>query len=441
MLRMPTNDPEGLLAGKGHGRCLCWQRCAGYDSASGPVLDGLPEAKSGPRASACQDLMLSPLRLRRPSLAVGDDSKVKGFPAALAVAVLMLVSCGGTAGRTTPTVSPSTTTTSNAMPSPSTTPSATATPRSTPKPTPTPTSTPRPPAIQPGADAYVAVAVATGWRSPGVVRAVDAPALANPVQIREWLDSMSWAQKADLIDRADTQVLLGDRVLVLAVTAGWAQIVVPDQPSPLDSRGYPAWIPVQQITPVPPPRAATVAAVTAATAWLSVSNGGARIQASFGTLLPVIANQGSALQVGLPGGGLGTISIAAVTVSPAGTLPPTAGSVLATARQFLGLQYLWAGTSGFGYDCSGLVYTVYRMHGVLLPRDADAQATVGHWVAKTALQPGDLVFFGSSASAIHHVAIYAGEGNILESPQTGSPVRVIPLSTYGDYFTARHVLP
>jgi len=65
----------------------------------------------------------------------------------------------------------------------------------------------------------------------------------------------------------------------------------------------------------------------------------------------------------------------------------------------------------------------------------------GHWVAKASLQPGDLVFFGTSASNIHHVAIYAGAGTILETPQTGYPVRLIPLSTYADYFTGRHLLP
>jgi cell wall-associated NlpC family hydrolase len=81
------------------------------------------------------------------------------------------------------------------------------------------------------------------------------------------------------------------------------------------------------------------------------------------------------------------------------------------------------------------------MHGVVLPRDADAQAMAGQWVAKTALEPGDLVFFGASASTVHHVAIYTGNGQILESPQTGLPVRLIPLSTYTDYLTGRHVFP
>jgi cell wall-associated NlpC family hydrolase len=251
---------------------------------------------------------------------------------------------------------------------------------------------------------------------------------------------MTWSQKADLIGRADTQVMIGDRVFVVAITPGWAQVVIPSQSTPLDTRGYPAWIPVQQLSPQAPPAAPTVAGVTSPTAWLHESNG-ASMELSFGTRLPVLANQGSSIKVGLPAGAVATIGSADVIVSPAGTLPPSAESVLLSARGFLGVQYLWAGTSGFGYDCSGLVHSVYQMQGVLLPRDADAQATAGHWVAKGGLQPGDLVFFGSSASTIHHVAIYAGGGNILESPQTGSAVRVVPLSSYSDYFTGRHVLP
>lgn len=348
---------------------------------------------------------------------------------------LILASCGGT-GRATPTPGPSSHTTS-----PTPNPSASASASASARPSASPSVSAPPPTIQPGADAYVAVAVATGWRSPNVARPVDAPALANPVRIREWLNAMTWSQKADLIDRADTQVLLGDRVRVLAVSAGWAQVVVPAQSTPLDARGYPAWIPIAQLSAVAPPSASATAAVTAPTAWLTGLNGGPSMELSFGTRLPVVSNQGNVVQVGLPGGALGRIDNAQVVAPTAATLLSSADSILASVRQFAGLQYLWAGTSGFGYDCSGLVYTVYRMHGVVLPRDADAQAAAGHWVARAALQPGDLVFFGASASTIHHVAIYAGNGQILESPQTGSPVRLVALSIYGDYFTARHVLP
>lgn len=303
--------------------------------------------------------------------------------------------------------------------------------------------TPTPPAeVRPGVYAYVAVSAATGWRNPGVVRAVDAPALANPVRMHEWLTAMNYSLRADLIDRADTQVLLGDQVLVLAVSGDWAQVIVPSQATPLDARGYPAWIPVRQLTTLAPPSSDTVATVTTPTAWLHSADGAAALEVGFGTRLPVLQSGGTRVGVGLPGGRDVYVDAGAVIVtSTAGApLPPTAEAVLASARRFLGLAYLWAGTSGFGYDCSGLTYTVYRAHGILLPRDADAQAKVGRSVERTALRPGDLVFFGTS-NDIHHVGIYTGNGLLLDSPQTGSAVEVVPLATYPDYFSARRVLP
>jgi gamma-D-glutamyl-L-lysine dipeptidyl-peptidase len=306
-----------------------------------------------------------------------------------------------------------------------------------PLPVPTP-----PPQVRAGADAYVSVSVATGWRNPRVVRAVDAPALQNPARIRQWLAAMSNQQKADLIDRADTQVLIGDRVGVLAITGGWAQVVVYAQSTPLDRRGYPAWIPVVQLTALAPPSASSFATVTAPTAWLRDADGANVLEASFGTRLPVLRSSGVAVDVGLPGGRRLSVNREAVSISAsiAPPLPSTAAAILATVRAFLGLPYLWAGTSGLGYDCSGLVYTIYRAHGILLPRDADAQALAGRAVSRAALQPGDLVFFATNGY-VHHVGIYAGNGMLFDSPHTGAAVEFVPIATYTDYASARHMLP
>lgn len=301
------------------------------------------------------------------------------------------------------------------------------------------------PTLRVGAPAYVRVAVATLWRQPDAVRAVDAPALAVPVQVRDWLAAMSFDDQYGLIGRADSQVLLGDRVEVLALQDGWARVVVPDQATPLDARGYPGWLPSAQLTAAAPAVTPSQAIVTAATAMLAGTDGRPLMEVSFGTALPVVDRSASSVRVSLPEGAQALVDPAAVAVVATGApaRQPTGDSIVATALGFLGLRYLWAGTSGFGFDCSGLVYAVYRAHGILLPRDAADQAAVGTPVARTALLPGDLVFVASGGVVVH-VGIYAGGGMVVESPDIGQPIREVPLTSppfAGGYAGARRMLP
>ena len=297
--------------------------------------------------------------------------------------------------------------------------------------------------VRAGAPAWVTVSVATEWRSPSSPRPVDAPALAAPVRLREWLAALSPADQAGLIDRADSQILLGDRVDVTAVSGSWARVVVPDQATPLDARGYPGWIPLAQLSAVEPPASGSLATITDPTAWL-LRGGRPVVEVAFGTRLPVVDQVASIVKVGLPGGAVLDAPAAAVAVTPAGT--PARGSageaVVATARMFLGVRYLWAGTSAFGFDCSGLVYNVFKTHGVVLPRDAQDQAMAGRAVARQSLQPGDLVFL-ARGGVVHHVAIYIGSGMLLDSPDLGRGVQVVSMAAepYASEFSgARRVL-
>jgi len=309
---------------------------------------------------------------------------------------------------------------------------------------PSPSPTPVVPSVRAGAPAYAAVAVATLWRSPQSVRPVDAPALANPVRIRQWLAAMSVADQGGLIGRADSQVLLGQRVDVLAVASGWARVVVPDQPTPLDSRGYPGWIPVAQLTAAPLESSATVATVIAPSAWL-LDHGVPAMEVSFGTRLPVIWSRDSIVHVAVPGDVELDVPANAVSVTDAGApaMPSTGAAVMASMTLFLNVRYLWAGTSGFGYDCSGLMYTVFKVHGIALPRDAQDQAVIGAAVGRQNLRPGDLVFL-ASGGVVHHVAIYAGGGMLLDSPDLGRGVQMVSMSVapYStEYAGARRLLP
>lgn len=96
-------------------------------------------------------------------------------------------------------------------------------------------------------------------------------------------------------------------------------------------------------------------------------------------------------------------------------------SALAFAAQQLGVPYLWGGTGPGGFDCSGLTQQSYRSAGVTIPRVAQDQYDAGPRVS--GLVPGDLVFFGSSASNVSHVGIYVAGQVMIDAPYTGVDVR------------------
>jgi cell wall-associated NlpC family hydrolase len=109
---------------------------------------------------------------------------------------------------------------------------------------------------------------------------------------------------------------------------------------------------------------------------------------------------------------------------------PTQADIVNNAKKFLGLPYLWAGTSAYGFDCSGIIYAVYKNYGMLIPRDSFYQATKGTFVSKQNLQPGDLVFFAYNGGRgkVYHVGIYIGSGKMIHAPNSSSNVRIEALN-------------
>lgn len=301
---------------------------------------------------------------------------------------------------------------------------------------------------------WVDVSVATLWTRPGDVRAVDRPALANPADPRRWVASMTDSQKRWLsLGHAQTQVLYGTRVRVLRTRGGWSRVAVPSQPTPKDARGYPGWVPTRQLTSAQPPPSLTTAVVSRRTAWLwadedSVGTRGGRVsELSYGTRLPVVAAGPRTLRVAMLGGDVvRTVRRSAVLLRTGPPATPTGTQLVREARRFLGLPYLWAGTSGFGFDCSGLTYAVYRQLGVTIPRDAAPQSAGGAAVSRRDLRRGDLVFLRNSSGVVRHVGMYVGRvggvRTVIESPRTGASVRLTPLSRFGPgSLGARRYLP
>jgi hypothetical protein len=105
-------------------------------------------------------------------------------------------------------------------------------------------------------------------------------------------------------------------------------------------------------------------------------------------------------------------------------------TALTAAVSRLGKPYVWGGTGPNGFDCSGLVGWSFAAAGISLPRTAAEQALAGPAIPVSQLQPGDLLFWAydpSDPGFIDHVAIYLGKGQMIEAPQTGQTVHVIPL--------------
>ena len=282
---------------------------------------------------------------------------------------------------------------------------------------------------------WIAVSDATLWVKPGVDRTVDAPACAVPARPRAWIAGMTLAQKRWLVGRLETQALYGTKVYVLDTALGgtWTKVAVTGQPTPRNNWGYPGWVPTAQLTDAAPLPAPRLAVLRRATAWLWLTSAlsGRDVELSYGTRLPAVAWSTTSVEVVLLDGRHLFLRRAAVVLrKPDVAWPPLTGPHLVTqARKFLGLNYLWAGTSGFGYDCSGFTHGVFRALGKTIPRDAAAQFARGTKIAsRSSLHPGDLVFFRSSSGAIHHVGIYIGDGRMIHAPATGKPIQTTSLT-------------
>ena len=120
--------------------------------------------------------------------------------------------------------------------------------------------------------------------------------------------------------------------------------------------------------------------------------------------------------------------------------PPSTGhgsEVASAAERYLGVPYVWGGSSPSGMDCSGLVILAYAAIGISLPHFSGAQFAMSTPVPISDLQPGDLLFYGPGGS--EHVSIYLGGGMMVEAPHTGAVVWNAPVRFGWDFVGAGRI--
>jgi hypothetical protein len=285
------------------------------------------------------------------------------------------------------------------------------------------------PVIAPGGEAVVCVAVATLWTSPERVREVDEPAVGVPSRPRDWVEAMSAEDREDLAGRTLSQLLLGEKVHVLEVRGDWVRVVALSQPSSLDPRGYPGWLPIDQLSNLDSIHAAGIrvasrhrdhggaedltgvwhVVIATATALRDDPDAALAVPGvTFGTRLMALgASHDGWVPVAVPGRFEPAWAIeddvAAIPVGP----PTDHAEILEWADRLRDVPYVWGGVSAYGVDCSGLVHLVWRRFGVVLPRDANDQAAATAEVPLGEERPGDVYVFARPGHEPHHIGFVA----------------------------------
>jgi cell wall-associated NlpC family hydrolase len=234
------------------------------------------------------------------------------------------------------------------------------------------------------------------------------------------------SDKTDVV----SQAIYGSNVKLVTARGEWSRIQTPDQ--------YKGWIPSRHIRILLTGNGYAVSGSTVQVESLfanlyiepDITKHKPVLTVPFETRLEVIADAKMKngqpapegwLQVHLPDLRSVWIQTGDVVAAPKHLSIPES---IELAKRFLGIPYLWGGSSSFGFDCSGFTQMLVRARGMNMPRDADQQAA---WdgvapVERRHLKAGDLLFFGSSAKEITHTGMYIGDGQFIHDTTNGHPV-------------------
>ena len=113
-----------------------------------------------------------------------------------------------------------------------------------------------------------------------------------------------------------------------------------------------------------------------------------------------------------------------------------ANSIIASSMNYIGVPYVFGGTSPYGFDCSGYVQYVFAKAGISIPRTADVQYEFGTPISTTDLVPGDLVFFSTYTYGASHVGIYLGDNKFIHASSSNG----VTISSLGQaYYSSRYI--
>ena len=252
--------------------------------------------------------------------------------------------------------------------------------------------------------------------------------------------STAWLRaEPDYESPLETQQLMGTPVQVTDSSSYWRKVIAPD---------YTAWVNVLALAPLPDGYLAAPKYICTA----EYSHVFARPSADAERISDLVAGDllridgvrrlnafggGSSFKAGrskgflavlMPSGQKGWVPRGDVAefASWAASRVPSAANIIATAKRFTGIPYLWGGNSVKGFDCSGLVKLSFFLNGIVLPRNSSQLVRLGTEldVSKvlegdfSTLQEGDLLFFGNRETGrVTHVALYIGQGRILHASQ------------------------
>lgn len=122
--------------------------------------------------------------------------------------------------------------------------------------------------------------------------------------------------------------------------------------------------------------------------------------------------------------------------SPAGAV--SGSQVVSLAQQYLGVPYVYGGSSPSGFDCSGFTMYIFSQVGVSLPHGATSQLSYGTAVSYSELQPGDLVFFQDYGAVASHVGIYIGDGQFIHASSSSYNGKCVVTSSLSETYYANH---